>query len=797
MSRADAYAEAAIRGALEDLRASAEGGRNDATYATAARLGAFVAAGVLDVVSAEGLLLEASLATGLPREEALPTLRRGLTAGQTTPAALPADGDPAPAPRSPPRRLPIPTTLGRIPTARETMQQQLNALSAEPAGDPLLTLGPPAVVAGLEGWRLQGTRLRSRHDRHGTPFVATWDGLLEEFARPLALADLAAKNALPAWTAGVYSGAGGPHSLEGGVKLDKASAVVLDLDTTQTPPPKGAREELLLNHARKRGERLPRERLARVLAAVLPGAAWAAHPTASSTPAAWRWRLVLPLAEELPGFAYTTVVDALRFHFLGSEAPLALEADATHNRKPEGLSYCPATTAEARKDYEVLSAEGGLLSWRSLLEGLGAALGVKGTSSSPEFITELGTLLPRRCEDAAKVAAKAAAVRLARLASVEALGFVRPAPAWFSEEPPPREYLLHLPSVVHGGGRGEGLLARGVPGILSAGGGTGKTYALVGLALAIVTRTPWLGRYPVGAATIGRCALLLGEEPLEEVRRRLYAQARALGLSLAGLEDRLLLLPGSGAGDLALTQSQDGGQTAQTEFAGDLFEYLTEEAGAGWDAILVDPLSHFAGPDTEKDNAAASRLMQTLARFTKLPGSPVVLMAHHERKPGNNDGTEASSATVRGSSAIVDNARWVARLATEKEAKVPPSIEAYGLVRFTVTKSNYAPPEASRGDLLLRVKGGALRAATGAEREAIEGASEPRLEDMRPGTPTISERHKAREAKTNQWYDLARIKVKDNPDKLERLSEELEVKRAKDAEAHSRDKLNAEQRRKR
>jgi hypothetical protein len=301
----------------------------------------------------------------------------------------------------------------------------------------------------------------------------------------------------------------------------------------------------------------------------------------------------------------------------------------------------------------------------------------------------------------------------------------------------------------------------------------------------------------VGAGTIGRCALLLGEEPLEEVRRRLYAQARALGLSLAGLEDRLLLLPGAGAGDLALTQSQDRGQPAQTEFARDLFDYLTEEAGAGWDAVLVDPLSHFAGPDTEKDNAAASRLMQTLARFTKLPGSPVVLMAHHERKPGKDEGTEASSATVRGSSAIVDNARWVARLSTEKEAKVPTSIEAYGLVRFTVTKSNYAPPEAARGDLLLRVKGGALRAPTEKEREAIEGASEPRLEDMKPGTKTISERHKAREAKTNQWYDLARIKVGGDPDKLERLSEELEVKRSKDAEDHSRDKLNAEQRRKR
>ncbi len=70
MSRTDAYAEAAIRGALEELRSSAEGGRRPQLFAAAARLGNFVAAGALDAGTAEGLLLEAALASGLNREEA-------------------------------------------------------------------------------------------------------------------------------------------------------------------------------------------------------------------------------------------------------------------------------------------------------------------------------------------------------------------------------------------------------------------------------------------------------------------------------------------------------------------------------------------------------------------------------------------------------------------------------------------------------------------------------------------------------------------------------------------------------
>lgn len=782
MSRAEAYAEAAIRGALEDLRGTAEGGRHNATLHAAIRLGNFVGAGVLDAADAEGLLLDAALSTGLPREEAGPAIRWGLDKGQSTPATLPTeDGEPPRASSSVGRWTPPP------PKPREEPPPA-------PVGEPP---PPPPPVEGLDAWRLRGTRLRSVRDRDGEPLDLGWRGLLSTFSRPTVLDSVADKGALPAWTAGVYRGGSGPHDLRGGVELLEASAVVLDLDAREGPPPKGATEEAVLDYTLRRGERLPPGRVERLLAEVLPGVAWAAHPTASSTPSAWRWRLVLPLAEPLPGGAYTVVVDALREAFLASSAPRALEADEAHNRQPTGLSYRPATTAAAEAHYRVLSAEGGLLSWRALLDGYAEPLALEGTSEDPAYVSALGALLEARCKVRRQAAAREARRRDARLAAVEARGFVRPSPEWFTEEPPPREYLLHVPDPGGPEGRGAGLLARGIPAILSAGGGSGKTFALVGLALAIVTRSPWLGRYPVGAGTIGRCALLLGEEPLEEVRRRLHTQARALGLSLSRLEERLLILPGAGAGDLALTQAQDGGRPAHTEWAEDLYAYLEAEAAPGWDAIILDPLSHFAGPDTEKDNAAATRLMQVLTRFTRLPGGPVVLMAHHERKPGKEDGGEASasSASVRGASAIVDNARWVARLHSELGG-VPYGVEALGLARLRVTKSNYAPPNDNRdGDLLLRVEGGALRAPTLAEAGRFSTAGAPPLEGMTVPTKTVGERQRARIAKLERDYALARERAEGDAERLAKLEREYALKRAHAEEEHRNDKAAAERRR--
>lgn len=300
---------------------------------------------------------------------------------------------------------------------------------------------------------------------------------------------------------------------------------------------------------------------------------------------------------------------------------------------------------------------------------------------------------------------------------------------WIAAEPPERAYLLHDAPSEHDRHRfgsdalGRGMLPRGKVGILAAPGGVGKTYALCGLALSVATGAPWLGWFPVSPHVSGRVALVLGEEDAGEIQRRLRAQAEVMridvqreALHLRGVH----ALPGAGL-SLALVETDPlTRRSSPTERARELLAYLEREAdraGLGWDAVILDPLSRFAGADAETDNAAATRLVEQLERFAKLPGGPTVIAAHHVRKRGDDTDTDptlrkpTSSAGVRGSSALVDGARWVARM----EPGPGP------LVTFAVTKSNYGPlPEFGPDGLVLirpPARSGGIRAAHPDERE--------------------------------------------------------------------------------
>lgn len=286
------------------------------------------------------------------------------------------------------------------------------------------------------------------------------------------------------------------------------------------------------------------------------------------------------------------------------------------------------------------------------------------------------------------------------------LPWVSASPAWLSEEPPPRAYLLHDesddPRDREWGARGPGMLPRGKVGILAATGGVGKTYALCGLALSLVTGRPWLGRFPVGAGLCRRVALILGEEDEAEARRRLRVQADVMGLPTAEREAAggIVILPGAGV-SLALVEADPmTRRTVPTPRARELRAYLDREAervGLGWDAVIFDPLSRLAGADTETDNAAATRLIEELERFTKLPGLPSVIVAHHTTKEAARSGAaepKLRAPTVtdgpRGASALSDGARWVAALVAG-----PPGSR---LVSFGVVKSNYASPPRPRAE---------------------------------------------------------------------------------------------------
>ena len=280
--------------------------------------------------------------------------------------------------------------------------------------------------------------------------------------------------------------------------------------------------------------------------------------------------------------------------------------------------------------------------------------------------------------------------------------------SWLAEPPPTRQSLLTCD--------GKPFLVQGKVGLLLAPGGTGKTYALAQLAVAVATGGKWLGTYP---ATKGRVLFALGEEDAEELHRRIYYTAKDLGLDeyeRAELERNLTVLGLSGRSLAMLGRSATGEPEPSAWFR----EWRDSLAAAGpWRCLLLDPWSRWGGHDVEKDNSAATRGVELLEELTQLEGSPTVLVAHHTRKPtlGEKGGNADSS---RGASALVDGARWACNLIRDND----DNDDGPDRLRLRVTKTNYTGPSPELH--LTRDKSGVMRPLTPAE-DAVRAAGKEAL----------------------------------------------------------------------
>jgi hypothetical protein len=281
---------------------------------------------------------------------------------------------------------------------------------------------------------------------------------------------------------------------------------------------------------------------------------------------------------------------------------------------------------------------------------------------------------------------------------------------WPEGKPPERRWLLKRPPTDEEEKANRfprGFLPLGKVGMLAAAGGAGKTMALAQLATSVATGRPWLGHYTVPAESRGPVLLALGEEDEEEVRRRLYDIREGLALTpeeWGALKQNLMILPLAGV-PVQLVSAQDrNGKPEETPFFHELRRRIAG-AGVDWRLLVLDPLSRWAGPETETDNFAATRFVAAVESLSQVPGNPTVLLAHHTTKAARR-GLDAGEATAaRGASALTDGVRWVANLLPEGPSRLA----------LCLTKYNYNPPAP---DLhLKRGGGGVLR---GLDRQELE-----------------------------------------------------------------------------
>lgn len=213
-------------------------------------------------------------------------------------------------------------------------------------------------------------------------------------------------------------------------------------------------------------------------------------------------------------------------------------------------------------------------------------------------------------------------------------------------------------------------------------GGVGKSSLVITEALAMATGRNLLGQW---CAPGLRVWLWNGEDPVDEMERRIAATALHYDIRPGDLAGRLFVDSGREMEIVLATQGRDG-----TTIAEPVVEAMIETIRTNRiDVVVIDPFvsSHRV---TENDNNAIDRVAKTWGRIANVTNCAVQLV-HHVRK---TNGAEISVEDGRGAVALLAAARSarVLNVMSEDEA-TKANVENRRLYfRVTDGKGNMSPP---------------------------------------------------------------------------------------------------------
>lgn len=213
-------------------------------------------------------------------------------------------------------------------------------------------------------------------------------------------------------------------------------------------------------------------------------------------------------------------------------------------------------------------------------------------------------------------------------------------------------------------------------------GGLGKSALMIAEALAMASGKPLLGIQPPGKL---RVWLYNGEDPMEELQRRIQSAAKFYGLKKSDLDGYLFVNNGRDALITIAEQTRDG-----TAIYAPVVEACVQAIKDNKiDYWVVDPFvsSHRV---TENDNNAIDRVAKTFVRIAAETGCAINLV-HHARKTSE---TEISVEDGRGAIALRDAVRtaWVLNRMSEGELEKAGVDTRYRYFRVNNGKNNLALP---------------------------------------------------------------------------------------------------------
>jgi hypothetical protein len=216
-------------------------------------------------------------------------------------------------------------------------------------------------------------------------------------------------------------------------------------------------------------------------------------------------------------------------------------------------------------------------------------------------------------------------------------------------------------------------------------GGVGKSTLSIVEALAMVTGRSLLG-YEVGTPL--RVWLWNGEEPREEIERRIAAACEHFGIAPEAIGDRLFLDSGREMG-ICIAHLERGDVKVAEPIVDQVERTIRENR---IDVLQLDPFveTHQVG---ENDNGAINRVARQWQHIADATDAAIELV-HHSRKPSSGSSGEVTVDDARGASALISAVRCarVLNRMTKEEGETAGVEHHRRYFRLDDGKANLAPP---------------------------------------------------------------------------------------------------------
>lgn len=238
--------------------------------------------------------------------------------------------------------------------------------------------------------------------------------------------------------------------------------------------------------------------------------------------------------------------------------------------------------------------------------------------------------------------------------------------------------------------------------------GVGKSSLKIVEALAMASGKPLLGAAPTG---VYRVWLWNGEDPMDELERRIAAAMQYYGLSSADVGDRLFVDSGRAMEIVLATETRDGCRIAEP-VAGAVL--ATIEANR-LDVLTLDPFisTHRV---SENDNGAIDMVVKKWAKIADA-GNCSVELVHHVRKLNGGEVTVEDGRGAVSLLAAARSARALSRMSKTDATKMGLVDVHRRLFHFADDKNNLAPPAPADGGQWFELASVALGNGAAAMRE--------------------------------------------------------------------------------